>query len=190
MVVLIVGALTETLVKHMFSKYLNEMDKVEIGGAPSWYMVPIKNQMCVFTHQKGSLDSVEYAKNKARFKMKRKIDDTIEIVVYDNLKNIQNEKEQAIVDKFKKDAHLPVFVDKHLNFSMTTYEDEISTAFVRACIPLDTVVDYQKGRLQKIHKEVVKHKANVGFDELDQSVGNTKNDNHDDPFSELESIKY
>jgi hypothetical protein len=36
MVMLIVGAMVETLVKHMTQKYLDNMDGVKIDGAPSW----------------------------------------------------------------------------------------------------------------------------------------------------------
>jgi len=53
MVILIANALVETLAKYMFSNYLDEQSQIKIGGAPSWYMQPVDNQICTFSHKKG-----------------------------------------------------------------------------------------------------------------------------------------
>lgn len=185
MVMVIASALVETLVKHMFTKYLNEQDKIEVGGAPSWYMKPIEDQMCVFTHKQGGLDTIDISKENATMKMIKKIDTVVEIVIYDNTKKITNEKEKAVVQKWKHDDNLPMFVNKNINFSRISYEDEIETTFVRACIPKNTIVDYQKERLQNIQKEVLHIKAKRGYDDLDDSMKGKTIKDPNDPFSEL-----
>ncbi|MGB5866614.1 MAG: hypothetical protein WBG69_01960 [Arcobacteraceae bacterium] len=186
MLLLITGALVETLTKHMFQKYLNERDKIEIGGAPSWYMKSIDDEMCVFTHKQGNLDTIEISKENARLKMVKKINGTIDIVVYENVKNITNDKEKVLVEKWKIDSNLPVFVNKHLNFSRVTYEDEINTTFVRACIANETIINYQKERLQDIKKEVLKFKSKTTIDEMENDLSGTSYEQDpNDPFSEL-----
>jgi hypothetical protein len=181
MVMLIVGAMVETLVKHMTQKYLDNMDGVKIGGAPSWYMEPVKDQMCVFAHNKGSFGSVDVAKDKARFKMSKKINDVIEVVIYDTKGNIKDEKEKLTVERFKKDENLGSFVKSNMNYSKVTYEDEIKTAFVRACIPAKTIIAYQKDRLMAINEAVLGTKSNSAFGALDDEFEDD-NSNKKDKF--------
>ena len=186
MVMVIVSALVETLTKHMFNNYLNEMDKIEIGGAPSWYMKPVDDKICSFAHKNGGMDNIEITKKNAKYKMVKKINGIIDIVVYDNFKNIQNKKEKDVVNLWKKDTNLPIFVDKNIDFSRVDYEDEIDTTFVRACISKQVVLEYETARLQKIKKEVIKVKANNAFEDLDNSFSNKKQPlDKNDPFSEL-----
>ncbi len=172
-------ALVETLTKHMFGKFLDERDKVEIGGAPSWYMVELEDDLCTFAHKSGGYDSIEIAKNRANFTMVKKIGEIVEIVIHDNMKNVSGVKEQSIVDKWKEDANLPVFVNKHLDYSMVAYEDEVDTTFVRACIPRDVINDYEKLRLQNIERLVLSQKSQNAMDELDSSF---EDDDKDDKF--------
>jgi hypothetical protein len=186
MLLLITNALIETLTKHMFKKYLDEQDKVQIGGAPSWYMKPIDDKMCTFAHKKGSYESVDIAKNDAKMKMIKKIDGTIEVVIHENTKKITNEKEKAVVEKFKVDTNLPLFVRQNINYSRVVYEDEVHTTFVRACIPNSNILEYQKERLTKIKKAVLKQKSKNAFGELDMDMKGQKSNDPNDPFSELE----
>lgn len=176
MVTVIAAALVETLTKHMFKKYLDERDNVEIGGAPSWYMVEQDDELCTFAHKKGGYDSIDIAKNRAKFKMVKKIGDIVEIVIHDNMKNVSGVKEQTIVDKWKEDANLPVFVNKHLDYGMVAYEDEIDTTFVRACIPRDVIQEYELGRLIEIETLVLSQKSQNAMDELDSEFGDDKKD--------------
>jgi len=181
MVMLIVGAMVETLVKHMTQKYLDNMDGVKVGGAPSWYMEPVKNQMCVFTHQKGSFGAIDVAKEKARFKMKKKIDDVIEVVIYDTKGDIKDKKEKEVVKRFSKDENLDAYIKSKLKYTQVTYADEVKTAFVRACIPKKDIIEYQKGRLMVINEAVLSAKSSSAFDSLDDEFGDEKS-NKDDKF--------
>ncbi|MEA2049397.1 MAG: hypothetical protein U9O56_01495 [Campylobacterota bacterium] len=187
MLLLITNALVETLVKHMFGNFLKEQDKIELDGAPSWYMNSVDDEMCVFTHKSGGIDYIDITKNNAKLKMIKKINGTIDIVIYENSRNITNKKEQAVVDFWKNDSKLPTFVDKNLRYSRVKFEKEIDTTFVRACIPNNIIIDYQKERLVKIKKEVTKFKSNNALDELDNELNglHKAHKNHDDPFSEL-----
>jgi len=185
MVMVITTALIETLTKHMFGKFLDERDKIEIGGAPSWYMMPVDDKMCTFAHKKG-LDSIDIVKKQVRLKMKRKIDDTIEVVIYDNTQNITNKKEQEVVEAFKYDRNLPIFIKKYLKYSRVAYEDEIDTTFVRGCIDKKVIIDYQAKRLKQIKKAVLNVKTKSAFDELElEQQGKKAVTDPNDPFAEL-----
>lgn len=179
MVILIVGAMVETLAKHMTQKYLDNMDGVKIGGAPSWYMEPVKDQMCVFTHRQGSFSSIDVAKEKANFKMVKRINGLIDVIVYENVAEVKDIKSKQVVDKFKKDPNLPTFVKQNINYSKVVYEEEIKSAFVRACIPATTIVDYQKGRLMDINEAVLNAKSGSAFDSLDDEFGDGKSNKKD-----------
>jgi len=186
MLLLITSALVESLTKHMFSKYLDSLDKVDIGGAPSWYMQPVDDDMCVFSHKSGEIDTVDFVKNKARIKMIKKIDDTIDIIIYENIKNITNEKEKELVNQWKVDSNLPVFVNKNLDYSRVSYEDEIKATFVRACIPKKIFIDYQSNRLEIIKKEVLKFKSKSAIIEMENELSGKKGEKDpNDPFIEL-----
>ena len=186
MLLLITSALVETLTKHMFSKYLDSLDRVDIGGAPSWYMKPVDDEMCVFTHKTGNMDTIDFVKEKARLKMIKKVDDTIDIVIYENIKNITNKKEKAVVDKWKIDSNLPVFINKNLHYTRISYEDEINAVFARGCIPKKVFIDYQTDRLKTIKKEVLKYKSTIAIEEMENELlGEKVKKDPDDPFSEL-----
>jgi len=173
MVMLIVGAMVETLVKHMTKNYLEEMDGIKVGGAPSWYMKPVKDQMCVFTHSKGGLGSIDIAKKNASYKMTQKINGLIEVVIYENIGKVKNKKEKSVVDKFKHDDNLGVFVNSNLKYTQVVYEEKIKTSFVRACIPTKTIQTYQKDRLMDINSAVLGAKSSSAFDALDDEFGDS-----------------
>jgi len=187
MLLLITSALVETLTKHMFNNHLDERDKIEIGGAPSWYMMPVEDKMCVFAHKSGGLDMIDLVKDNSKLKMIKKINGTIDIVIYENMKNVQNEKEKEVINKWNKDSNLPVFINQNLEYNRVKYEDEIETTFVRACIPNQTIITYQTERLSSIKKEVLKYKSKSALDEMDMELngGSNKPKDPDDPFAEL-----
>jgi len=187
MLLLIASALIETLTKHMLNNHLDARDKIQIGGAPSWYMMPVDDEMCVFTHKNGGLDMIDITKNNAKLKMIKNINDKIDIVIYTNMKNVKNKKEKAVIDKWKQDSNLPIFVNQNLAFSRVSFEDEINTTFVRACISNHTIITYQTERLQTIKKEILKFKSNSALDYMDKELNGNSSQKKDpnDPFSEL-----
>ena len=42
--------------------------------------------------------------------------------------------------------------------------------FVRACIPKETIINYQKERLEVIQKSPLNHKADCAINELDEML--------------------
>jgi len=187
MIVLITGALVETLTKYMFNKYLDSLDRIDIGGAPSWYMKPVDDEMCVFTHKTGNMDTIDFVKEKARLKMIKKVEDTIDIVIYENIKNITNTKEKLVIDQWKIDSNLPIFINQNLHYTRISYEDEIDAVFARGCIPKKIFIDYQSNRLKTIKKAVLHYKSNSAIDEMDNDLSGKKiKKDPNDPFSELE----
>lgn len=170
MMAIITLALVDSLAKYIFTKTLNDMDKIDIGGAPSWYMKNVDDKMCTFVHSKGGLDSVQIAKDKSVIKMTKTIDDVIDIVIYDNTKKITNPKEKKLVELWSEDSDLDKFVKKSLRYSKIIYEDEIDTTFVRACISNDTVINYQKERIEGIKKSLLNYKKDTAIDEMEESL--------------------
>jgi hypothetical protein len=57
-------------------------------------------------------------------------------------------------------------------FLKITYEDDedVRAAFVKACLSRETVVAYQKERLQKITTELSKNRAESAFGELEAEL--------------------
>ena len=119
--------------------------------------------------------------------MIKNINGTIDIVIYENMKNVKNKKEKEVINKWKQDANLPVFVNQNLDFSRVAFEDEINTTFVRACIQNQTIIIYQSERLKTIKKEVLKFKSKSALDEMDMEMngGSDKPIDPNDPFAEL-----
>ena len=170
MLSIIACALVSSFTKYVATKTFNSFDTIDVGGAPSWYMKPVSDEMCVFTHSKGGLDSIEIAKNNSTIKMVKKINSVIDISIYNNTKHIKNEKEKQLLKLWSKDKNIDMFVLKNLNYSKIVYEDEIDTTFVRACIPHKIVIDYQDQRLNNIQKSLLKYKMNSALDELDAEL--------------------
>jgi hypothetical protein len=191
MVTAILSALVETLAGYMFSSYFDDnFKKIDIDNAPSWYLKSEKNYMCTFSHKNGGLDSIDMAKNDSREKMIKRIDEVVEITIYDNLKHVKNEKEKAVIDIWKSDINLPIFVNKHLDYRKIEYKEEKDISFVSACIPKEIIINYQKDRLSTINKKVLGVKVKSAFSELnseDRGENFTKDPNN--PFSELEDFR-
>ena len=168
MVTIITTALIETLVKHMFTKALNEMDTVSIDSAPSWYMKPVNDDICSFSSANGRVSSINTAKNQAMNQMDTKINNIIDITIHDNIKSATTNKEQQLLDQWKFDPNLDMFIMKNLNYNKIVYEEEIDTSFVRACIPKKDILSYQKERLEIIGKSLLNYKADSAMNELDE----------------------
>jgi hypothetical protein len=159
----------EALAKHMLTKTLDEMSKVDIGGAPSWYMKPIDDKICTFSHKNGGMDYIDFVKNETKYKMIKKIDDIVEVITYEKYKNVKDQHEKDILKKWSTDENLPTFVKSKIDYEKVIFEDEINTTFVRACIPHKDILDYERTRLGKIEKRITKYKSKKAFDELDSN---------------------
>ena len=154
---------TNMLLKAAFSN----MDGIKIDGAPSWFYKSDKAKLCTFAFEKGGLEAVEKAKRKAGIMMFDKINGIVEIVIYDNYRNLTDPDEKAFINKIKEDEYLNVFVKKNLTYPRVEYKEKIHTAFVKACIPNETIIKYQADRSQKIAKSLSLFRSEKGFEELE-----------------------
>jgi hypothetical protein len=154
---------TNMLLKAAFSN----MDGIKIDGAPSWFYKSDKSKLCVYSFEKGGLEAVEKAKRDAGIRMEEKIKGIVEVVIYDNYRNINEPDEKAFIEKIKEDEYLPVFVKKNITYPRVEYKEKIKTAFVKACIANDTIIAYQAERSKKIAKNLSLFRAEKNFEELE-----------------------
>ena len=163
----IVITLGKSLTSFLFTQYLNSLSGVAIDGAPNWYYKEQDHEICSFHHQSGGLDGLELAKNESQRIMVKKINEIIEIVVYDNIKEYRDAEEKQLVDQFKSDKNLHLFVRKNLDYKKIKYIEEIQKTFVKACIDKQTLIDYENQRLKKLKTAISQHRSDTAFDELD-----------------------
>ncbi|MCX8083683.1 MAG: hypothetical protein N3C60_02045 [Calditerrivibrio sp.] len=161
-------SLVKTLSSFLFSKMLVYSD-VNIQGAPSWFHKPESAYVCVSTYQEGGLESVDIAKDKAKKMMISKINEIMEIVVYDNYRNLENKSEKAFVKSFVKDDDLHIFVNKNIDFRNIEYVKKVNITFVRGCVDKNTIIEYEKERIDMIRKKLTHKRADEAFDELESS---------------------
>jgi len=184
MLLTIVSAIVSTLVKHVTNCVLDNFSSVKIEGAPSWYMKPVDGEVCVYTYDYGDYSSVDRAKTKARMKMIKKVNGLIDVVIYENAPKFNQSKEIELMNRFKKDDNINLFIDRALKYEKVEYYKDKHEAFVRACIPSQILIAYEKNRLENIRKQVVKYKSDEAFDELEGGVNDAAGTN--DAFDELE----
>jgi len=187
MLSIVAGALIETLTKHMFQKYLNEQDKIEIDGFfEDWNVIAPPISIGGGNVENKNIDITEYSAyqdSETYFY----IGGIVDIVVYDNYKDVKSAKEKSLVNQWKQDSNLPTFIKKTLNYSRLSYEEEVKSTFIRACIPTKIVFEYEKTRLKLIKSKLLKYKTNKAMDELDSSTKTKSLRDSKDPFAELDS---
>jgi len=166
MLMTVVSALVESLVKYTAKNFFNNISGVKIEGAPSWYMQPVNGKSCVYVYDHGDYTSIDRAKRKAKIKMEKKINGLIDVVIYQNAPKFNFSKEIALMRKFKKDENLDLFVEKNLKYDKIQYYKDKKETFLRACIDSDELIGYEKKRLEEIRENVLHYKVDSAFDEL------------------------
>lgn len=178
----IILKLVTTLTGYLFQGYLDSIQSINIEGAPSWYgKVHSSKNVYAYGYAKGGIESIEIARANCRMEMKKKINGLIEIVIYDNFKNIKDAKEKALINEFKKDPDLEVFIEKNMKFEKVEHLDEQKEGFFQKArpeqtfaggmIPKQAIIDYQKDRLEKIKYNLTHFRAGNAEDELDKETG-------------------
>lgn len=155
--------LTNMLLTGLFGGAAN----VNIEGAPSWFHKTDKARLCVSTYADGGMESIERAKKKAGIAMVKKIDDVIEVVVYENYRNIEDQKEKEFIHQMKEDEYLPIFVKRSMNYRNVEYIKKQRRTFVQGCIDNAELIQYQDERAKKMVKKLSHFRADRGFDELE-----------------------
>ncbi|MBI5329763.1 MAG: hypothetical protein HZB71_04025 [Betaproteobacteria bacterium] len=164
-------ALVKTLISFMFQQHLEESQAVRMEGAPAWYYRQAENQLCESAFAQGGLEAVEASKSNARAQLVTRINRAMDVVIYDNFRNRRDPAERDLIDRFRLDADLPVFVDGSAVDENLEYREQQRTAYARACLPKEKLVSYQTERVGKLRKSVTLHRRDRGFEEMDADVG-------------------
>lgn len=164
-------ALVKTFITFMFNQHLEHAESVHIEGAPSWYYQQTRGHICDSGSAHGDLDAVEQSKANARKQMVTRLNKALEIVVYENFRDKSDPTERALVERFKRDENLPVFVESAVIYENLKYEEKQSTAYARVCIAKDTLQTYQLERVGKLKKAVTLHHRDRAIDMLDNGMG-------------------
>ena len=163
-------SLGNTLAGYIFNIYLRTENTLDIDGAPDWYLRNDDAEWdCAFGYASGSLASVEAAKSEATKNLVAQQEQYVQSAIRDEVqrRKPRDEKERHLVEQFRNDPELKNFVTGRRQFFKITYDEDVRAAFVQACLSRETVVAYQKERLQKITTELSKNRAESAFGELE-----------------------
>ncbi|ADD66834.1 hypothetical protein Dacet_0027 [Denitrovibrio acetiphilus DSM 12809] len=160
-------AILKSLAAFLFKSYMISQVKINIEGAPSWYMQPVEAQVCVFDHQSGGLEAIDKAKNYTYPKMENELSYILEATIQDKYKSLKDPKEKTFVSMFKNDKDAPVFIRKNMQFLNIDYDLDVKTAFVKGCIDKKTILAYQKERIETIKHELTHKRADEAFQEIE-----------------------
>ena len=163
-------SLGNTLAGYIFNIYLRTENTLDIDGAPDWYLRNNDTEWdCAFDYAPGSLASVEAAKSEATKNLVAQQEQYVQSAIRDEVqrRKPRNEKERQLVAQFRNDSELKNFVTGQRQFLKITYDEDVRAAFVKACLSRETVVAYQKERLQKITTKLSKNRAESAFGELE-----------------------
>jgi hypothetical protein len=182
--------LVTTLAGYLFEMALESRENINIEGAPGWYgKADNKDTLYVYAFLEGGLETVDPIKEEVRRKMRERIQQAIDVTVYEKFRDVSDPKEKALVDQFQKDPNLALFVSRHLKFHKLEHFEakdanlfsgaRTARTFAAGVIPTQLVIDYQEERIKKIRYQITHGRADDAFEEL--KGGPVAND----PFEEL-----
>ncbi|QEP42842.1 hypothetical protein D5085_06690 [Ectothiorhodospiraceae bacterium BW-2] len=160
-------SLVNTLASFLFEQYLKSTTEVEVDGAPRWYYHEEASKFCTFNFIDGDYYLLERAKSANKQLMVQRIERLTDVVVYENLHQVRTVEERQMVNQFKQDPQLPLFVEAKMNFIKISYEEEVERVFVKGCIDKTTLEAYEKQRLIDISHRLSRYRAGNAFDELE-----------------------
>ena len=163
-------ALVKTFITFMFQQNLEHMQAVHIQGAPTWYYQQTSEHICDSGFAYGRLEAIDAAKAEARKQMVLRLKNAMESVVYEHFRDQTDPAERALIDRFKSDDNLPVFVEGSVVYENIEYREKRSTAYTRVCIPKERLQAYQEERVGKLKKAVTLHHRDRAFDTLDSEL--------------------
>lgn len=161
-----IKGLTSFLIGAVFSG-----TSVNIEGAPDWFYEKDK-RVCEYVAKEGGYSSVEKAKNSAQKKLDTRITKILESVAYDNFGDKTNKKEQEFILTILNDEKQPIFVSNNTIYPKIAYDKDINTAFVKACVDNQKLLDYEKKRIKKIKNKLSHYRADEAFEELEKEDDN------------------
>ncbi|MEA3521784.1 MAG: hypothetical protein U9R50_02285 [Campylobacterota bacterium] len=174
MLTVIAIGLLKTLSCFLFEQALHTTVEYDIEDAPYWYYQEGSDEMCTFSYKQGGLESINLAKKDASRLMIIRINDLTEKTAYDNFKNVKNPKEKLLVEAFKYDSDLPLFVKTQLVYSKVKHEDEEQITFVKACIAKESIMTYETQRVETLKKDIMIQKSDTALEELEKEFEEEK----------------
>jgi hypothetical protein len=160
-------ALVKTLITFMFQQHLERMQSVRVEGAPAWFYLQTSGHVCDSGFAYGRLEAVEQSKENARNQMVLRIKTAMETVAYENFRDKTDPAERELIERFKQDENLPVFVEGSVIYENILFQQKQSTAYARACISKGKLQAYQEERVGKLKKAVTLHHRDRAMDALD-----------------------
>jgi hypothetical protein len=164
----------DVLTKEVFKRGIDTMESVSIEQAPSWYQQNDKDNLTVYITKVGSIDIIDSAKDIAKKRMMNNIEDIIDISIYETFKDKKYDK---FIDRVKQDDKLYIFVNKNILYPKIEYTKEQKESFfssykegrvfIKAIIPKDAILIYQKDRINKINYSISHDKAKKNFEDMD-----------------------
>ncbi|MEA1919968.1 MAG: hypothetical protein U9N52_09025 [Campylobacterota bacterium] len=161
-------ALLKTLASFLLEQGLHTTVEYDIENAPYWYYQEGGDQMCTFTYKEGGLESIEIAKKEANTLMNSRIKTLTTKVAYENFSKSSTPKEKLMVEGFKNDPELPIFVNSYLVYEKVKHEGDEAITFVKACIDKESIMTYQTKRLKALQKNIMIHKSDTALDDLEK----------------------
>jgi hypothetical protein len=174
--------LITVLAGFLFEHGLISMDKIQVEGAPSWYYEQANNDyIYVFSYKDGGIETIEPLKSELMGLMEKKIQGIIDIVVYENFKDVKEPKEKELVRQFKKDENLSLFVKSNIKFERIVqqnmreknliFKGRPERTFGSAVLSKKVLLDYQEERITFLREKIMKGKSSKMFEKLGTELG-------------------
>ena len=189
MLAVIGTAMLKSLTSYLFGSYLKaHYGSLEIDGAPNWYGTESKEVICLSTYRDGDLSQLDNTKRDAKIQLNKKVGHILEVVIYQNFKNLKPD-EEAFLNSIKKDKKLSLFIDANTKFQNIKVDDEENRVFIRTCLDKKSLIKYEKDRIKELSKDLTFYKADKAFDEL-EGKSHPKSGRDDKAFDELDGKEF
>jgi hypothetical protein len=182
-------AMLKSLTSYLFGNYLkSQYGSIEIDGAPNWYGTESKELICLSTYRDGELSQLDDTKRDAKILLNRKVGHILEVVIYQNFKNLKPD-EETFLNSIKKDKKLSLFIDANTKFQNIRVDNKKHKVFVRTCLDKKAFIKYEKDRIKELSKNLTFYKADKAFDEL-EGKSYPKSGRDDKAFDELDGKEF
>ncbi len=173
--------LVTALTGLLFNMGVQSIDKIQIDNAPSWFYEESNSKyIYVFAFKNGGIETIEPLKSDLQSKMEKKIQNIIETIIYEKFRNINDPLEKKLVNQFKKDANLPLFVKRHIKIERIKQQKGVEKGLFRkqkdeitfgsAVLSKKELIDYQKERISLLREKIEVKKSKKAFNKLDSEV--------------------
>jgi len=174
--------LITVLAGFLFEHGLVSIDKIQVAGAPSWYYEESSNDyIYVFSYKDGGIETIEPLKAELSLLMEKRIQGIIDVVIYQNFRDVKDPREKELVRLFGKDPDLHLFVKSNIKFERIVQQDmrkkglifkgRPERTFGSAVISKKALLDYQEERITTLREQIVKEQSSKIFEKLGSELG-------------------